>query len=234
MRPRVASRRAPRSLVGSPRRSEAHDGRVASRDRHRRDGHQGRPVDLGEGCAHRRARPGPRRRTPRPRRAVAEVGRGAARQSSTSTGPIGSRFPSVVLHGVVKTASNIDASWIGTDAVALFADGDRTAGGRRERRRRRGNRRGPLRRRQGPGRRRRPGHPRHGDRQRPLRRRASSCPTPSSATSTCTTATPRTGPPSPPRARPALLEGSGRTGSPSTSSSSSRCCGPTCSSSAAA
>jgi polyphosphate glucokinase len=37
-----------------------------------------------------------------------------------STGPIGLTMPAVVLHGVVMTASNIDPSWIGTDAVALF------------------------------------------------------------------------------------------------------------------
>lgn len=36
--------------------------------------------------------------------------------------PLGITLPSVVLHGVVKTASNIDASWIGTDAAALFSD----------------------------------------------------------------------------------------------------------------
>ena len=30
-------------------------------------------------------------------------------------------MPSVVVDGVVKTASNIDASWIGTDAASLFA-----------------------------------------------------------------------------------------------------------------
>jgi polyphosphate glucokinase len=31
-------------------------------------------------------------------------------------------FPAVVLGGVVRTAANIDASWIGTDAAALFTD----------------------------------------------------------------------------------------------------------------
>lgn len=35
-------------------------------------------------------------------------------------GPIGCGFPAVVLNGVVKTASNIDKSWIETDAQALF------------------------------------------------------------------------------------------------------------------
>jgi polyphosphate glucokinase len=44
-----------------------------------------------------------------------------------SSGPVGITMPAVVLHGTVMTASNIDASWIGTDAVALFA----TSTGRR-------------------------------------------------------------------------------------------------------
>jgi len=38
-----------------------------------------------------------------------------------SQGPLGVTLPSVVLHGVVKTAANIDASWIDTDAVTLFS-----------------------------------------------------------------------------------------------------------------
>lgn len=35
-------------------------------------------------------------------------------------GSVGITMPSVVRHGVVCTASNIDSSWIGTDAAALF------------------------------------------------------------------------------------------------------------------
>ena len=35
-------------------------------------------------------------------------------------GPIGLAFPAVVLRGVVKTASNIDKSWIGTNASELI------------------------------------------------------------------------------------------------------------------
>lgn len=35
-------------------------------------------------------------------------------------GPIGLAFPAVVLNGVVKTAANIDKSWIGTDVSALI------------------------------------------------------------------------------------------------------------------
>lgn len=37
------------------------------------------------------------------------------------SGPVGIALPSVVRHGVVHSAANIDASWIDTDARALFA-----------------------------------------------------------------------------------------------------------------
>lgn len=37
-------------------------------------------------------------------------------------GPIGICLPSVVQHGVVRSAANIDGSWIGTDADELFAE----------------------------------------------------------------------------------------------------------------
>jgi polyphosphate glucokinase len=36
------------------------------------------------------------------------------------TGPIGITFPGVVMDGVIKTAANVDKSWIDTDARALF------------------------------------------------------------------------------------------------------------------
>jgi polyphosphate glucokinase len=36
-------------------------------------------------------------------------------------GPAGATFPAVVKHGVAHTAANVDQSWIGTDAGALFA-----------------------------------------------------------------------------------------------------------------
>jgi polyphosphate glucokinase len=35
-------------------------------------------------------------------------------------GPIGCTLPAVVMHGIVRTASNIDPSWIGVDAHALL------------------------------------------------------------------------------------------------------------------
>jgi polyphosphate glucokinase len=37
-------------------------------------------------------------------------------------GPIGCGFPAVVQNGIVKTAANIDKSWINTDARKLFSD----------------------------------------------------------------------------------------------------------------
>ncbi|MCK2217638.1 ROK family protein [Actinomadura sp. ATCC 31491] len=35
-------------------------------------------------------------------------------------GPVGVTFPGVVMDGVVRTAANVDRSWIGVDAAALF------------------------------------------------------------------------------------------------------------------
>ncbi|MCU1690223.1 MAG: Polyphosphate glucokinase [Jatrophihabitantaceae bacterium] len=36
------------------------------------------------------------------------------------TGPIGATFPAIISHGVARSAANVDHSWIGTDADALF------------------------------------------------------------------------------------------------------------------
>jgi polyphosphate glucokinase len=38
------------------------------------------------------------------------------------TGRVGVTFPSVVHHGVAKSAANVDESWIGTDIDAVFTD----------------------------------------------------------------------------------------------------------------
>ena len=38
------------------------------------------------------------------------------------TGPVGITFPGVVVDGVIHTAANVDHSWIGRDARALFAE----------------------------------------------------------------------------------------------------------------
>ncbi|HJX72319.1 MAG TPA: ROK family protein [Bacteroidales bacterium] len=51
--------------------------------------------------------------------AVAEVIKAIAKHFKWE-GPIGCGFPAVVLNGVVKTATNIDKSWIETDARELF------------------------------------------------------------------------------------------------------------------
>jgi len=60
--------------------------------------------------------------TPRPAMpdAVADV----VKQLTTAfswSGPIGITFPGVVTDGVTRTAANLDPSWIGVDAGALFA-----------------------------------------------------------------------------------------------------------------
>ena len=38
------------------------------------------------------------------------------------SGPVGITFPGVVTDGVTRTAANLDKSWIGVDAAALFAE----------------------------------------------------------------------------------------------------------------
>ena len=40
-------------------------------------------------------------------------------------GPIGATMPAVVKNGVILTAANIDKTWIGTDAAALFSEASR-------------------------------------------------------------------------------------------------------------
>jgi polyphosphate glucokinase len=81
-------------------------------------GIKGAPVDVGTGelQAERFRIP-----TPHPARpnAVADVVDEIARHFNYS-GPTGVTFPAIVKKGVVYTASNVDESWIGTDAAALF------------------------------------------------------------------------------------------------------------------
>ena len=59
--------------------------------------------------------------TPQPARpnAVADVVDEIARHFEY-TGPAGITFPAIVKKGVVYSAANVDESWIGTDAAALF------------------------------------------------------------------------------------------------------------------
>lgn len=53
--------------------------------------------------------------------AMAEVVRQLVAEHRWS-GPLGVAFPSIVHHGVVGLASNIDASWMGVDADAVFSE----------------------------------------------------------------------------------------------------------------
>ncbi len=81
-------------------------------------GIKGAPVDTrtGELIA-------PRFRIPTPHPATPEaVGETVAQiaEHFDWTGTIGATFPAVVQHGTVRTAANVDQSWIGQDAGALF------------------------------------------------------------------------------------------------------------------
>ena len=67
-----------------------------------------------------------------------------------TTGPVGCTFPAVMQHGIALTAANVDKSWIGTDAQALFESDVKRPFVVVQRRRRRGHRRDGARR--GPGR----------------------------------------------------------------------------------
>jgi polyphosphate glucokinase len=83
-------------------------------------GIKGAPVDVGSGrlLADRLKIDTPRPSTPH---AVAEVVRQLA-SAFAWTGPAGVTFPGVVTGGTIRTAANVDKSWIGTDAAALFGD----------------------------------------------------------------------------------------------------------------
>ncbi|HEV3213444.1 MAG TPA: ROK family protein [Acidimicrobiales bacterium] len=78
------------------------------------------PVDLVRGTltAERERVETPRPATPT---AIVDSVRGVVGRLGAAGG-FGITLPSVVVQGVVKTASNIDATWIGTDAVALFSE----------------------------------------------------------------------------------------------------------------
>lgn len=60
--------------------------------------------------------------TPQPSlpEAVAETVRQVAAVFPETTGPIGVAFPAIVRRGMILSAANVDDSWIGTDARALF------------------------------------------------------------------------------------------------------------------
>ncbi len=83
-------------------------------------GVKGAPVDLstGELVAERR-----RLETPQPSTPDAVAAAMAEVVGAFATdGPIGCTFPGIVQQGVVRSAANMDPSWIDTDAAALFAD----------------------------------------------------------------------------------------------------------------
>jgi len=81
-------------------------------------GIKGAPVDTrtGELIAARFRIPTPHPATPD---AVAETVAQIAEHFDW-TGPLGATFPAVVQHGTVRTAANVDESWIGKDASALL------------------------------------------------------------------------------------------------------------------
>ncbi|MDQ3591284.1 MAG: ROK family protein [Actinomycetota bacterium] len=85
-------------------------------------GIKGAPVDLdvGEFAADRLRIQTPQESTPD---AVADVVASIAEHFEKATGdaPIGVTVPAVVSRGIVRTAANIDQTWIGTDAGELLA-----------------------------------------------------------------------------------------------------------------
>ncbi|WP_151526607.1 polyphosphate--glucose phosphotransferase [Serinicoccus kebangsaanensis] len=87
-------------------------------------GIKGAPVDLkkGEFATERQRIPTPEESTPH---AVAEVVAEIVDHFTDEIGsssPVGITVPAVVHHGVVRTAANIDPSWIGADADAMFTE----------------------------------------------------------------------------------------------------------------
>ncbi|CAM3730018.1 polyphosphate--glucose phosphotransferase [Nocardioides zeicaulis] len=82
-------------------------------------GIKGAPVDLERGdFSHDRVRiDTPRPATPA---AVAQVFRTIVESFPASSSPVGVTVPGIVRHGVVHSAANIDPSWMGQDADAIF------------------------------------------------------------------------------------------------------------------
>ena len=84
-------------------------------------GIKGAPVDLEVGdFAHERVRiVSPRPATPQ---AVAQVFQEIVGGFAASTRPVGVTVPGIVQRGVVRSAANIDKSWMGEDADAIFTE----------------------------------------------------------------------------------------------------------------
>lgn len=78
------------------------------------------PVDLSDGslAADRYRIDTPQPATPK---AMAKVARKLVAHHGWD-GPVGVCMPSVVTHGVVRSAANIDPSWLGVDADAVFTE----------------------------------------------------------------------------------------------------------------
>jgi len=77
------------------------------------------PVDVATGTLL-----APRQKIATPRPALPDAVADVVKELATSfswSGPVGITFPGVVTDGVTRTAANLDPSWIGTDAGALFA-----------------------------------------------------------------------------------------------------------------
>ncbi|MEV6105323.1 polyphosphate--glucose phosphotransferase [Streptomyces sp. NPDC051940] len=84
-------------------------------------GIKGAPVDLDRGdLADERYKV----LTPQPSTAgaVAEKVREVADHFAGSTGPVGVTFPGVVTHGTIRTAANVDKSWIGVNAEEMLGE----------------------------------------------------------------------------------------------------------------
>lgn len=84
-------------------------------------GIKGAPVDLlaGDFAAERERIETPQPSTPE---AVAQVLVELLGRFPASSASVGITVPAVVRHGVVSSAANIDESWVGTDADALFTE----------------------------------------------------------------------------------------------------------------
>ncbi|GAB4096087.1 ROK family protein [Brachybacterium horti] len=85
-------------------------------------GIKGAPVDLRKGklAADRVRIPTPQPSLPD---AVADTVRDLLDSFDVPAGmPVGVTFPAVIQHGIARTAANVDDSWIGTDADALFTE----------------------------------------------------------------------------------------------------------------
>ncbi|MFH1706514.1 MAG: polyphosphate--glucose phosphotransferase [Planctomycetota bacterium] len=81
-------------------------------------GIKGAPVDIKTGIllAERLRIPTPELATP----AAVAAALGELVRHFNWKGPVGCGFPAVIMKGTARTAANVDKSWIGTDAEALF------------------------------------------------------------------------------------------------------------------